>query len=364
MHAVLDSKDLEKVLKWHLNGSALREIKVTVADEHLVMESSGPDAWRRTTLPVSEGVDGEAALIWVRLADQLRVGRGGHVEISQAGNAVVTKVGRSTAQTPSLPEMRSFWSPTEPLVDVAEADLGDLEWAFRTCAVTAARVGQKGAEALTGVQVEVGDSRITLSSTDTWRLGQASLECMTSQAGTWLVTPAALVNALSMMGDPARLVTSGGHLGFADDRSAMLSITLAAAFPKISGSLDKARKIDTHVVVCTRDILDALASSGSGARSQVVVQVGENSVTISNRVSGENDQGLTETVLDAEVHGMAGATFILNDSYLAGMLKTTRSDRICLAATSGNCKMPLAIREHGAEGNSSEWLGVLALVAA
>lgn len=362
MHAVIDSKTLGRALKWHFNGSTLRTIRVTVADGILTLESASTEAWRRTRLPVTAAEDGSVIVVWARLADQLRVGRGSDVEISLSGNTVVTKVARSTARSFVVPEMRGFWEPREPLADVAEADLGDLEWAFKAVSATAARAAGEASETLKSVQVEVADSKIVLSSTDSYRLGQVSLECMASQSGTWLVAPAALVGALGVMSDPIRLITAGGHLGFTDGVSETLGVAISGKFPKIGPTLARARSAQSHLVVSTRDLVDALTSSGSGPHSQVVCEVTEDALTVVNRVSSENAPGQTETVLDAVVSGLEeGTKFTLNDSYLAAMLRAVRSAYVVLATTPGGNM--LTIREHDSTGDAT-WLGALALVSA
>lgn len=372
MRATCDGKALEKVLKWHSSGSALREMHVSVVDGGLVVESSSPEAWRRSVLPAHDTADGEAILIWTRLIDQMRVGRGSPVHIERDGTVVVTKVGRSTARSPIVAQGGAHWTPTEPLAEVAEVDLADFEWALKAAATAAAKHSQKAAEGLKAVHVNVSDCHLVLSGTDAYRLGQVSMDCMTSQPGMWLVPPGSLVTSLPVMGDPLRLVTSGGHLGLADDSFQMLATSIAPVagrgdgppslpFPKIKAALDRAQALPGSVVLPIRDLADSLASSGSGPTGQVVLSVGDDHVTVANRVSSDTSPGQTETVIDAVVDGMTGLTFAFNSTYLLEMLRTMRSDDVSLTTTE-DPKTPLALREHGEESSDSTYLAALALV--
>lgn len=367
MRAVVNVSDLAPIVRWHVSQSSLQPLKATVSDDgkHLTIESCTDQVWRRSTVDLEEGTDGEAVFGPARLVDQLKTAKADTATVELSGSTVRTRVGRSSATVPVVRDIPGYWAPHGAIEMLADADKSDLMWAFKAASVTVGKSTDASAEGLKAVLLRINTERVTVLSTDCYRLTRAEHECMTAQDGAFLVPPAAFTAALGQLTDPVQLVHSDGHPGLSDGRNTMLSrVYSEEGYPAVESVFDKNKKCPQGIELRTRDLMDAIDSTGAGVYGQVDLFIHDSHVTVCN-VSSEDDShnatGQVETDIDASVAGVSGGVIRVNKQNLHAMLKVIRTSSVGLH-TNGKHTKPMVLTESRHDEDGTCYTGMIMLV--
>ncbi len=363
MHAVIARREIEPILKWHATSPAdpIR-VRADVAGR-VLLETSTADAWKHSVLAADVADAGEATFVPARLLDQVRVGRGDTLRVESDGPAVVTRVGRSTAQTPSRATADLAWRPNGERL-LAEVDSGLLFWALRAVAVATASGREVRHDGLRYVRVDLEPDTVTVTAMDSYLLARVQFAAETQEIARFAVRPDLYLPAAGLFGRRTQITsTADGHMGLRDDATAVVAPGYAGDLPDVEALLTKAATVRTGVLVPRAALIEALTLVGATEFGQVEISVHHDEALVSNVVG---DSGSTSTPVDAEVRGLEGHSFVVNGQALVSMLKPLRAEQVMLGTgREGQDALRLVLREHHGEQEQqtgASYIGMVALV--
>lgn len=365
MRATVERGQIEPALKWLATKASSWLLRVSVADGMLTIESASDDAWRQARLDVEDAEDGQVNFSAARLMDQLsaiknkKKSPNATVEIESDNTNVTTKVGRSKAISPTMPQIPRFWGMDGELHEVADLDARLLEWGFSASGNIVVQGAKASSDVLRGVKIGVEAGEITLHATDAYRMSEIIIESMTGQEGTWSVPPAFLVETLKMMKGDVRLIESEGKFGLQNETFTILVHSFAGNYRDISSVTRKARGFTDSATVELEDLREAIAAVAVGIGSVAIRIEDEGSMIVStNDQADSGPLGLTEVAVPATLDGLeVGEEFAVSAENLDRLLRGVRTKQVSLS--SGNT---LVLRESGdKEDDEARYLGVVAL---
>lgn len=349
MWATVSRSEFERLIRWQTTGcAAIQSVLFTCRDDQLVIEVSNAHCWKQSHLDLCDdrGEEGSVMLPSARIVDLVRVAKADTVAISHPDSSgpVTVSCGRSRVTMQPTAASDGWWTPEKPN-KIAEVDAEDLGWALRAVRSSAAEARAGGPEMLKAINVNISEGQVVLTGTNTYRVSQVLLGCMSSSTAVYNVDAAPLVGALAVMDDLVYFTDSDGMPGLTDDNSTLVTRVYYGDYPDLAAAMRRAAKAQSAFRVDTEEFSAATRlACGDAQHGQIDLTVGEEQVTVSSR-SADGAPSNVETTLPAELHNLEeGFLVTVSGAYIGGLVKTIRTGTVEIRV-SEDPKIPLTLVE-------------------
>ncbi len=324
------------------------------ADGTLALAGFDYEVSARVEIPADVAEPGRVLVSGRLLADICRSLPARPVDLVLDGQRVVLTCGAARFTLLTLP-VEEY--PTLPEMPMSAGSMPGADFAAAVAQVAVAAGRDDTLPVLTGVRVEIDDTRMTLYATDRYRLATRTVEWVPERPGaaTVVLVPArTLADAAKALGGaPVTLALTSGHgghgegmIGFEGRGRRMTARLLDGEFPKV-GALFPA-VTDTVATVETASFADAVKRVALVAERNTPVRLAfsDSQVTLQ---AGTGDEAQASEVLDADVAG-DDITIAFNPAYLLDGLGAINAPYAQLSFTTPAKPAVLAgRREPGAE---------------
>lgn len=317
--------------------AALATLLIEASDEGVRLTGTDLDTTLTTHVEASVKTGGSVCIPAQKLCDIVRSLDKGKLTIKQEANNWV----RITCNTSKF-RVHGLSTEHFPEIEKIEGDSIELDAKTFTSMVskTAFAISPETTRyVLAGANLEVGDGKVRLVTTDGHRLAVSEHDIESDHEFAVLIPKRALSEAVRMTEGSIKIVNGKNHISFESADRVMTSRKLNGSFPDYRAAIPKNNSLT--LTMKSDELSRALkrvAISADDLNHSVKMSISEKKLTLSSSTDGESEE-----TLEIQAAGVpdGGATVHLNWKYMCDFLGVTEKVTLRL----GDATSPVEVKE-------------------